>query len=94
MKQTITQQREQLTLARQQSVDLQRSRDSLVKGLFAQRDWGFREHTKRNRLIYHALISPSHADMSEKVAAQARVASEALTVVKQQEQLVSCVQFS
>ena len=29
--------------------------------------------------------------MNEKVAAQARVASEVMTVVKQQEQLVSCV---
>ena len=31
--------------------------------------------------------------MNEKVAAQARVAAEAMTVVKQQEQLVSCVHF-
>ena len=39
----------------------------------------------------HACHSFAHADMSQKIAAQARVATEAMAVVKQQEQLVSCV---
>ena len=36
MKQMITQHREQLALARQQSLDLQRNRDRLAKGVFTQ----------------------------------------------------------